>query len=196
MENLENFDILVGAFGDLSQKGLKSSDWSCKFLQTIGYQTPKGLVVNNVCKNNAQNMPVVAASDFISLGEEEESTTGLNSMETTTKYDSLESSTSTNRSGIVNPEDLIESEETSTKPRESLEEDDSDTKSMFNVNIETLDETRTTLPPDTYTASVQEIFPTTESYEKTNEKGILKTVKNKVVGWKNKVVRKWNDWVG
>lgn len=190
VENLENFEILIGAFGDLSQKAFVASDWQCKFLQNVGYQTPKGLVFNNVCTKISSDYPLFTASDFPPLGfDTEESTAVLSPAEPTTHR---------SRGNIINPEDLIESEEieSTSKPRESLE-DDSDTRSIYNVEIETLEERRTTTPdPYSVTASVQEIFPTTQSYEKTNEKGILKTVKKKVIGWKDKVVKKWNEWVG
>lgn len=184
VENLENFNILIESFGDLSQKQMNSNDWECKFLQTIGYQTPNGLVVNNVCTKIIDDLSIFTASDFPlfnSEGEEPSTRTAIKP-----------------RGHIVNQEDLIESEEleTSTKPRESMEES-SLASNMFNVNIETFEEKRTTtLDPLSYTAHVEEIFPTTESYEKKNEQGILKTAKKKVVGWKNKVVKKWNDWVG
>lgn len=181
VENLENFNILVESFGDLSQKQMNFNDWECKFLQNIGYQTPTGLVVNNVCTKIIDDF---IASDFPLFSSEGEESTTQTAMKP--------------RGHIVNQEDLIESEEleTSTKPRESME-DSSLLPNMFNVNIETFEEKRTTTSdPLSYTAHVEEIFPTTESYEKKNEKGILKTVKKKVVGWKNKVVKKWNDWVG
>jgi hypothetical protein len=191
VENLENFEILIGAFGDLSLKGFEPKDWKCKFLQNIGYQTPKGLVVNNVCTKTSPNPPPFTVSDFPPLGADiEESTAVLSPPEPTT---------SRPHGNIVNPEDFIESEELetlTTKPRESME-DNSDTRSLYNVDIETLDETRTTTSdPNVVTAHVQEIIPTTESYETTNEKGIWKTMKRKVVGWKDKAAKKWNEWVG
>lgn len=187
LENLENFYLLTQSFGDLSQKRFVVTEWNCKFLKTIGYQTPTGLVVNNVCtRRSNDNVPAVS---------EEPSTTTQRSFVLPTRAAGLP------HNRINNQEDFIESDEaeSTTKPRESME-DSSLYPSIFSgMNIETLAEKRTTtLDPETHTAFVQEFFPTSteESYEAKCEKGIYKTVKKKVVGWKDKVVRKWNDWVG
>lgn len=48
-ENLENFELLTKAFGDLSQKDLRTNEWICVFLKSVGYETSNGFVVNNVC---------------------------------------------------------------------------------------------------------------------------------------------------
>lgn len=186
VENLENFSILIQSFGDLSQKLFDVNDWKCKFAKTIGYQTPAGFVVNNVCTRTSQDRPIFTASDFPA---EETTTEKTFSLPTTLR----------SRAHIINQEDLIDSDEyeTTTKPRESME--DSSVNNMFTMNIETLEEKRTsTTDPFSFTANVEEIFPTTteESYEEKNERGILKTVKKKVGGWKDKVVRKWNEWIG
>lgn len=190
VENLENFGVLIQSFGDLSQKQFDEHDWRCKFLKSIGYQTPTGLVVNNIC-TKISSQSIFTASDFPSLSSEETTTTEIFT-QTTLKSTRM----------IINQEDLIDSDEreTSTKPRESIEEDSSLATNIFTgMNIETLEEKRTTTAaPLSYTANVQEFFPATteESYEEKCEKGILKTVKKKVGGWKDKVVKKWNDWVG
>lgn len=188
VENLENFSILTQSFGDLSQKMFNNNDWSCKYLKTLGYQTPNGLVVNNVCTK----ISVDESTVFYNVDEEE----------TTENRITLLSSIATRkpqRDLIYNQEDYIESDELTTKPRESIE-DTSDSPNIFTgMNIETLDETRTTtIDPDAITAYVEEFFPTTtdESYEQKCEKGIYKTVKKKIVGFKDKAVRKWNDWFG
>jgi len=188
IENLENFYIVTQSFGDLGQKLLDVNDWSCRFLQTLQYETPNGLVVNDVCTKLSEDRSIIPSLDY----------------ETTTEW-SYTSPTRANANlgnRITNPEDFIASDEfrsTSTgKPRESME-DTSPSPNIFDgMNIETLPERRTTTEPSSYTAYIEEIFPaeTTESYEKKCEKGIYKTVKTKVVGWKNKVVTKWNDWVG
>lgn len=183
-ENLENFFILTQSFGDLSQKGFDVNDWRCSFLKTVGYQTPTGLVVNNVCTKISEDHATNPTS-------EEETTTAWNFVLPTR-------TTGKPRARIFNEEDYIESKEleTTTKPRESMEDLALSPNIFSGLNIETLGDRRNSLDPESATAHVAEIFPTTESYEKKCEKGILKTVKVKVVGWKDKVVRKWNDWVG
>jgi hypothetical protein len=188
VENLENFEILIQSFGDLSQKRFNVDNWRCKFVKSIGYQTPTGLVVNNVCTKISQEQTIFTASDFSHSSAEKTSTERI--------YAPLSS-----RTHIFNEEDLIDSDEreTSTKPRESMEDSSFSTNIFSGMNIETLEEKRTTTSdPLSYTAYVQEFFPTTteESYEEKCEKGILKTVKKKVTGWKNKIVNKWKDWVG
>lgn len=191
LENLENFYLLTQSFGDLGQKNLDVNDWSCKFLKTLQYETPNGLVVNNVCTKLSEDRPIVPPLD-----EAEPSTTEW-------KYTHVPTTRveSNLRGRINNPEDFIISGEiqssSTAKPRESME-DTSPSPNLFDgMNIETLPEKRTTTEVNSYTAYIEEIYPTTdESYEKKCEKGIFKTVKTKVVGWKNKVVRKWNDWVG
>lgn len=190
-ENLENFHILTQSFGDLSQKRFDVTEWRCKFLKTRGYMTRNGQVVNNVCSKMAQEDFAYSASDFPTLSEEDRTSTGWSVVE--------EPSTALRgEKVIINPEDFIESDELTTKPRESMEDNSLPSSLFTNMNIETLAERRTTTPdPDMFTAFVQEIHPTTEtSYEETCEKGIMKTVKKKVVGWKNKAVKKWNDWFG
>lgn len=176
-ENLENFSILTQSFGDLAQKRFDVNDWSCQFLKTVGYQTPQGLVVNNVCTKHSENVNLFASS-------EEAPTTQF----TRPIFSRL--STQATLTGIRNPEDSIASEEveTSTKPRESMEDNSPPPSIFVGLNIETI---------DPFTAKVQEVFPTTEDpYDEKCDKGIYKTVKTKVVGWKDKAVRKWNDWVG
>lgn len=185
-ENLENFFILIQSFGDLNQKGFDVHDWRCKFLKTIGYETHNGFVVNNVC-NKILDIPATSFSPVEKSTEPFDTT--------------IARSTGRPLSGIRNQEDIISSDEATPKPRESLEDSVSSILLSPNIftglNIETLNEKRTTTEIPTATAYVEEIFPTTEeSYEKKCEKGILKTVKTKVVGWKDKAVRKWNDWVG
>lgn len=185
-ENLENFYILTQSFGDLSEKRFDVNDWRCEFLKTIGYETNQGLVVNNVCKKLSQ-------TSVTEPTELEEETTGWT-------YTKPIRTTLQPRSRIFNQEDFIESDEspTTVKPRESMEDLSLSNNIFTGLNIETLSESRTTTEANGDSAFVQEIFPTTteESYEKKCEKGILKTVKTKVSGWKDKVVRKWNDWVG
>lgn len=183
-ENLENFHILTQSFGDLSEKLFDVNDWRCEFLKTIGYESPQGLVVNNVCKKLSQ--------DFVTESRLESTTSWTYTMPTRT-------TTVLPRSRIYNQEDFIESDElpTTVKPRESMEDLSLSPNIFTGLDIETLAERRTTTELNVQTAFVQELFPTTtESYEKKCEKGILKTVKVKVSGWKDKVVRKWNDWVG
>lgn len=188
LENLENFYILTQSFGDLGQKHLDVNDWSCKYLQTLQYETPNGLVVNNVCTKLSENRPIISSEESVPAS--------------TTEW-SYTSPTRANFGGrIYNPEDFIESDEirttTTFKPRESMEDTSASTNIFDGMYIETLPETHTTTELNSFTAYVEEIYPATtdESYEKKCEKGIFKTVKTKVVGWKNKVVKKWNDWVG
>lgn len=101
---------------------------------------------------------------------------------------------------IYNIEDYLDSDEipSTQKPRESMEDTSPSSPSIFHgMNIETLAERRTTTAePGSFTAYIEEIYPTEDPNEKKMEKGIYKTVKTKVVGWKDKVVRKWNEWVG
>lgn len=182
-ENLENFQILTQSFGDLSEKRFDVNDWRCEFLKTIGYESPQGLVVNNVCKKLSPDSVTESSS-------EEETTAWTYTMPT--RMTTLQP-----RSRIFNQEDFIESDEvpTTVKPRESMEDFSLSPNIFTGLDIETLVERRTTTEQ---TAIVREIFPTTteESYETKCEKGILKTVKTKVTGWKDKVVSKWNSWVG
>lgn len=184
VENLQNFYLLTQSFGDLSQKQFDVNDWKCDFLKTLQYQTPTGLVVNNVCKK----MSEVRTVD----GESEE--------ETTTEWLYLPSAMTTLNTKIYNIEDYLESDEipSTHKPRESMEDTSPSSPSIFHgMNIETLAERRTTTSePGSVTAYIEEIYPTEDPNEKKMEKGIYKTVKTKVVGWKDKVVRKWNEWVG
>lgn len=177
VENLENFSILTQSFGDLAQKRLDVNDWKCQFLKSVGYETPQGLVVNNVCKKLSDDRN-------LHVSEEEEATTELS------RPTFSRSSTQATLTRIRNQEDLIESEEvtTSTKPRESMEDTSLPPSIFVGLNIETI---------DPFTAKVEEVFPTTEDpYEEKCEKGIYKTVKTKVIGWKDKAVKKWNDWLG
>lgn len=179
-ENLENFHILTQSFGDLSEKRFDVNDWRCEFLKTIGYESPQGLVVNNVCKK--------LSHDFVTESSLEDETTGW-TYTMPTRVTTVQS-----RSRIFNQEDFIESDEipTTVKPRESMEDLSLSPNIFTGLNIETLPERRTTTEENAF---VKEIFPT-ETYEEKCEKGIFKTVKTKVSGWKNKVVSKWNDWVG
>ncbi|CRL04830.1 CLUMA_CG017883, isoform A [Clunio marinus] len=195
-ENLENFLILTQSFGDLSQKGFDATEWNCKFEKTIGYDTPHGFVVNNVCRK-------YSTDSRVHLPPSESPSTIRETFPTTTEWNYIlpKETTITPRHHIHNQEDFIESDEleSTTKPRESMEDSSPFSPSMFSgLNIETLSERRTTTSdPFEFTARVDEFFPsTTESYEEKNEKGIFKTVKKKVGGWKDKVVSKWNDWVG
>lgn len=195
VDNLENFSILTQSFGDLAQKGFVVTDWKCSYLKTIGYQTQNGLVVNNVCsKISPSSLPVTASAVV-------ESTTKRAYEESTTEWSYIlpTRTTSKPRVGIYNQEDYVSSDEiqSTTKPRESME-DLSLSPSIFSgLNIETLNEKRTSTEPSSFTAHVEQVFPTTEnSYEEQCEKGILKTVKTKIIGWKDKAARKWNDWVG
>lgn len=190
VENLENFFILTQSFGDLSHKKLDVNDWKCKFLKTSDYQTPSGRIVNNVCTKQKQVEGIFTATDSIVSSEEEISTESrlVEATEPTLLM--------AQRGNIHNQEDFIESDELTIKPRESMEDD---TSGLFvGMNIETLEESDTTPVSDFHTAFVQEIFPTTtdKAYEEKCEKGIYKTVKKKVIGWKDKAVKKWNDWVG
>lgn len=195
-EHLENFKILILSFGDLSQKNLNVSDWSCKYLKTIGYETPNGLIVNNVCRKlSSQLLISTTPESFYAVSEfkleEEKPTTELHTPPPTP-------TTVKQRVHIFNSEDYIESDEISTKPRESME--DTSPLSIFTgMDIETLPEKKTTtLDPFSYTAHVEEIFPgpTTESYDKKCEKGIFKTIKKKAKGWRDTLVKKWSDWTG
>lgn len=189
-ENLENFAILTQSFGDLAHKRLDVTEWSCRFLKTRGYMTRNGQVLNNVCTKSTEPDFAYSAKDFPSLSEEDSATEF-----------SVVSKRPTVLLGarvIVNPEDFVESDELTTKPRESMEEDSLPSSLFTGMNIETLAEKRTTTPaPESFTAFVQEVPSFIEtSYEETCEKGILKTMKRKVTGWKNKAVKKWNDWFG
>jgi len=191
VENLENFYVLINSFGDLSEKRFDVNDWSCKFLKTIGYETPSGLVVNNVCKRQSGSQKLFTNAQFPTLSE---------SMSATTAAAIGAPSTFKPRGHIANAEDYIASDESTTqKTRESME-DTSRVNIFTGMNIETLAEKRTsTVNPDLLgnTASIEEFYPsTTESYEKKCEKGIWRTVKKKVSSWKNTAVGKWNDWVG
>lgn len=180
-ENLENFYILTQSFGDLGQKRLDVNDWRCKFLKTVGYQTPTGAVVNNVCSK-------ITNDDATTIFPEEATTTEKKFTPTIR----------TDRVGgrVHNVEDYIDSSEdqkpSTTKPRESMEHSGSTTNLFSGMNIETLAETRTT------TADVQPFFPTTSEKPefKLAEESIYKIAKTKVVGWKDKAVSKWNDWFG
>lgn len=184
VENLENFFILTQSFGDLAQKGFNVNDWRCELLKSIGYQTQNGLVVNNVCTKNSQ-----APTQVVPVVESEE---------TTLTYTIPPSRTTGKPRAIQNQEDFIASSEfeSTTKPRESMEDLSLSPSIFTGLNIETLNEKRTTSVPDSFTAHVEEVFSTTESYEEKCEKGILKNVKTKIGGWKDKTVKKWNDWFG
>jgi hypothetical protein len=143
LENLENFQIVIHSFGDLSTKKLDVNEWICKFEKTVEYQSQNGRVLNNVCRR--QNNSIVSDS------------------------------------------------ESSTKDEIRSIEDSSPNPNIFvGKNIETLGET--THDPDTETAIVVEI--STLTYDEKVEKGIWKSLKRKVSGWKNKAVKKWNDWTG
>lgn len=56
-ESLENFQLLTESFGDLSSKNLKTNEWLCVFLKSIGYETSNGFVVNNVCTKMSGMLP-------------------------------------------------------------------------------------------------------------------------------------------
>lgn len=76
---------------------------------------------------------------------------------------------------------VIKSESTTTK---------TDIESIFA-------EFETTIDPETEEmANVVEISTSTLSYDEIVEKGIWKSMKRKVSGWKNRAMKKWNDWVG
>lgn len=135
-------------------------------MKTIGYQTQNGFVVNNVCTKISENVPVVRDGGS-------EATTAWTYLEPSTTR-----MTAKPRAAIQNPEDFIGSNEF-----ESSNEEFSLSPGIFTgLNIETLNERRST-DPNSFKAHVE-------------EKGILKTVKTKVVGWKNSTVRKWNEWFG
>lgn len=170
LESLENFYLLTQSFGDLGNKDLDVNEWNCRFSQTLEYITPNGLVANNVCTKSAASI-------------------------ISTEKETLFSTTR-------NPEDFVTNGESqpssSLKPRESMEDTSLSTNIFSGMNIETLNEKLTTTEANSYTGYVEEVSLTSNenSYEKKCEKGIFKTVKTKVIGWKNKVVTKWNDWVG
>lgn len=63
-ENLENFELLTQAFGDLSQKDLKIDEWICVFLKSVGYETSNGFVINNVCTKMNGMPPTRIVSSF------------------------------------------------------------------------------------------------------------------------------------
>lgn len=171
-ENLENFYILTQSFGDLGQKRLDVNDWRCKFLKTVGYQTPSGAVVNNVCSKIKLDDPIPSS--------EEITTTTETRLIPAVRINSLDDTTST-----------------TMRTRESMERTDSSSDLFSGMNIETLPERerRTTIEPNP--AFVEELFPTSE---KPNFKLVgdsyYKVAKTKVVGWKDTAVKKWNDWFG
>lgn len=86
-ENLENFELLTQAFGDLSQKGLNTKEWICVFLKSVGYETSNGFVVNNVC-TKMNGMPLqprtMSTSSFIENNNEDNSYDDSQSVLTTT----------------------------------------------------------------------------------------------------------------
>lgn len=210
-ENLETFGVMVQSFGDLSTKNFAVNDWTCQLLKSVGYQSQAGMVVNVVCKNNFPSL--------ISSNEQPEATTAP---ETTLAPVQLPATTRKTSSGhINNVEDDFSGEENSeevisynnrvvsttprqfnqdftestVKPRESMEDlAKPAVDGLFTgINIETLDETRSTTVDPLYAGDNQDMS-TTESYEKKCEKGIVKVVKKKVGEWKDKAVKKWNSW--
>lgn len=81
------------------------------------------------------------------------------------------------------------------KERESIEDTDSQNQNIFvGMNIETLNET--TFDPDIETKAIVVEVSTLVYDEIAVEKGIWKSMKKKVSGWKNKALKKWNDWTG
>lgn len=100
VENLENFNILMSSFGDLSKKNLTANDWMCIFLKSVGYETPNGFVVNNVCTRI--NQPVTSHTRIL-IDDEVEITSKQQHFEQTTdrvltskdydQFDDLQSST-------------------------------------------------------------------------------------------------------
>ena len=110
VENLENFNILMSSFGDLSEKNLNPSDWMCIFMKNVAYETPNGFVVNDVCTkiNN-----VVTAT---SRNREEfyQSTRGYVAEETTRgkkSYNDYDEVSTTESNFIVSYQDFSTTEE-------------------------------------------------------------------------------------
>jgi hypothetical protein len=64
VENLENFNILVSSFGDLSTKNLNTNEWMCIYLKNIGYETPNGFVVNDVCTKINQHVTEIITENL------------------------------------------------------------------------------------------------------------------------------------
>ena len=208
-ENLETFGVMVQSFGDLSTKGFDIQDWTCQLLKSVGYQSQAGMVVNVVCKHNSASAgnaiptyvrpaPEVTSAPEVTPAPAEFPTTtrktSITNIRNVEDSDSEEDDSSFyDRLTTPSHEDMTES---TVKPRESMEDLAKPAgDSLFTgINIETLDETRsTTVDPSLY-AGDDEDYSTTESYEKKCEKGIIKVVKKKVGEWKDAAVKKWNKW--
>ena len=213
-ENLETFGVMVQSFGDLSTKGFEVHDWTCQLLKSVGYQSQAGMVVNVVCKNNSPSanasvnpiyerpVPVTTPAPKETPPPAELPTTtrktSLTNIRNVEDSDSDEEEDNSFYNKLTTPGQVFYQEftESTVKPRESMEDlAKPAVDTLFTgINIETLDETRsTTMDPSLYAGDDQDIS-TTESYEKKCEKGIVKVVKKKVVEWKDAAVKKWNKW--
>lgn len=190
VENLENFYILTLSFGDLSEKKLNSNEWNCKFRKTIGYESDKGYITNNVCVKDVNliaNLSTMSRTNVLETSTEPHTSTESIKI-TSEPHRSTESiktilelqTTSLSMTKLykvtsassVEPNIIPESTEQSMKNEKQI------TSSTIEPYID-IDE-----------------FTTGQSSETTTEKGVWKTLTKKVGGLKSSVVNKWNSWVG
>ncbi|CAO1385340.1 unnamed protein product [Diamesa tonsa] len=216
-ENLESFGVMVQSFGDLSTKNFEIHDWTCKLLKSVGYQSQAGMVVNVVCEKNSPSaanvnpayvrpVPEVTSAPEVNFAPKDanapEYAFAPTELPTTTRKTSITNIRNAEDSDSNSEEDdtsfynrlTTPTIESTVKPRESMEDLAKPAgDSLFTgINIETLDETRSTTVDPSFYAGDDEYISTTESYEKKCEKGIIKVVKKKVVEWKDAAVRWWN----
>jgi hypothetical protein len=180
LENLENFYILIHSFGDLSTKKFDVNDWSCKYEQTVTYETKNGFITNNVCTKIRGIVPVPPFKTSTTT-----TTTTNSPFKEESFYQVRHNITMLNR--IQNAEDFSASDEDiNAKPREKL----TTIKPLFSGNNFDIN-----YDESTENAFIEE-STTRDPYEEKAETGIMKTIKKKVTGWKDKTVRKWNEWFG
>jgi len=184
LENLENFYILTLSFGDLSEKNLNTNEWNCKFRKTIGYESDKGYITNNVCvKDQIANLSTKSRTNVLETSTSE-SHTSTESIKVTSE--SQIASFSTTELYKVTSTSSIETTISPESSEQSTENDEQVTSSTTQEPY---------INSDEFSANIDE-FTTGESSETTTEKGVWKTLKKKVGGLKSSVVNKWNSWVG
>ncbi|CAO1390442.1 unnamed protein product [Diamesa serratosioi] len=204
-ENLETFSVMIQSFGDLSTKGFEIDDWTCQLLKSVGYQSKAGMVVNVVCKNNSPTVnanvvpvyvrPTTEATPApVPVTTRKPSLSHIRNVEDSESQEEdninvfEETPTSTSQTIYQDPA------ESTAKPRESMEDlIKPAVDSLFTgINIETLDETRsTTVNPSLYGGEEQNTTTTDSEYEKKCEKGIVKVVKKKFFQLKDAAVKSW-----
>lgn len=198
-ENLESFGVMVQSFGDLATKGFEIDDWTCQLLKSVGYESQAGMVVNVVCKNNFPSVNANVVPTYVKPEADStlEPVRVLSEIPVTTMKSSVsnirnaEDSTSQEEYDFIDPSTI-----TTMKTRESMEDASKQAEDTLftGINIETLDEKRsTTVNPSLYNGEDQDIS-TTESYEEKCEKGLGKVIKKKYFQIKDAVVTKWKNW--